>query len=373
MNRDKVAKSVESTLLAGVFPARTRFLKRCTAPRLLPSGPFSLSKQRTGFSAFTLVELLVSMGVVVLLVLLFTQLLNSAATVTTLGHKQMDADSQAREVLDRMAIDLSQMFKRPDVDYYLKASGTASDCGACGAQAGNDQAAFYSTVPGYYSTSPSPAPTFTQKSPVSLLSYRINSNTASPAYNRMERLGKGLAWNGAVTGWTPVVFLPQSIGGPQPPSGNWPVAVSSSATNSDCNNTACYETIGPQVFRFEYYYLMKAQVVNGTTFPPVFSNTPWDTRIPGHTTVSGMRDVSAMIADIAVIDPRSKVLVTVSQMEQLAGTNGQTSVLVDYSTEMTPGQLRANWRNALDANASGLPPSAISGIRVYERFFYLNQ
>ena len=33
-----------------------------------------------------------------LLVLLFTQLLNSAASITTLGHKQMDADSQARQL-----------------------------------------------------------------------------------------------------------------------------------------------------------------------------------------------------------------------------------------------------------------------------------
>ena len=52
------------------------------------------------------------MGVLVLLVLLFTQLLNSAATVTILGHKLMDADSEARQVFDRMAIDFAQMVKR---------------------------------------------------------------------------------------------------------------------------------------------------------------------------------------------------------------------------------------------------------------------
>ena len=54
----------------------------------------------------------------VVLVLLFTQLLNSTASITTLGHKQMDADSQARQLLDRMAIDFAQMVKRSDVDYY---------------------------------------------------------------------------------------------------------------------------------------------------------------------------------------------------------------------------------------------------------------
>ena len=67
-------------------------------------------------SGFTLAELVVSVGVLVLLVLLTTQLFKSAATVTTLGHKQMDADAQARQLLDRMAIDFAQMVKRNDVD-----------------------------------------------------------------------------------------------------------------------------------------------------------------------------------------------------------------------------------------------------------------
>src|SRR5437763_193689 len=121
------------------------------------------------------------MGVLVLLVLLFTQLFNSAATVTILGYKKMDADSQARQVFDRMAFDFGQMVKRtdkrpdvrPDVDYYLKSSsGSVTDCGVCGAEAGNDQAAFYSAVAGYYPT-PTAIPTGTPigASPVSLVSY----------------------------------------------------------------------------------------------------------------------------------------------------------------------------------------------------------
>ena len=84
---------------------------------------FTLAKQRERLSGFTLAEILVTMGVLVLLVLLFTQLLNSAATITTVGHKRMDADSQARQVLDRMAIDFAQMVKRTDVGYFVKAPG----------------------------------------------------------------------------------------------------------------------------------------------------------------------------------------------------------------------------------------------------------
>src|SRR6266545_1934058 len=130
-------------------------------------------------AAFTLAELLVSIGVLALLVVLATQLLNSAATITTLGHKRMDTDSEARQLLDRMAIDLVQMVKRSDVDYYVKASTTASDCTACGLQPGNDQMIFYSTVPGYFSTDL----TYGQKSPISIIGYRVNSIGTSSSYN----------------------------------------------------------------------------------------------------------------------------------------------------------------------------------------------
>ena len=113
--------------------------------RYRPVQPPRLPLQCRGAAGFTLAELLVSVGVLVLLVLLFTQLLNSAATVMTLGNKGMDTDSQARELLDRMAIDFDQMLKRTDVSYFAKTVGKLRG------RSGNDQIAFYSAVPGYYS------------------------------------------------------------------------------------------------------------------------------------------------------------------------------------------------------------------------------
>src|SRR5262249_16205246 len=85
-----------------------------------------LPLQWRGGAGFTLAELLVTVGVLVLLVFLTAQLLITAATVTTLGHKQMDADAQARQLLDQMVIDFAQMMKRSDVDYYVKSSWFAT-------------------------------------------------------------------------------------------------------------------------------------------------------------------------------------------------------------------------------------------------------
>jgi hypothetical protein len=87
-----------------------------------------------------------------------------------------------------------------------------------------------------------------------------------------------------------------------------------------------------------------------------------------------MQDVAAVVVNIAVIDPQSKVLVTDTQLARLNGADGLPPVLVDYdaASMTTPGQLLAQWRAALDANTIGLPRPAISGIRVYERYLYLS-
>ena len=314
----------------------------------------------TGRDAFTLAELVVTVGVLVLLVFLATQLLNSAVTVTTLGHKQMDADAQARQLLDRMAIDFAQMVKRSDVDYYVKSSATAPLRHVL--QPGNDQIAFYSAVPGYY-------PSTGSQSPVSLVAYRVTSNSASSSYNKMERMGKGLVWNAVSTTDTPVVFIPVPVASPLPsplpspmpnpsPAPAWP------ETASSANTWSGSEVIGPQVFRFEYYYLLK----DGS-----FSDIPWTTVNSTHTQLKGMQDVAAIVVDIAVIDAKSKVLLDNSA--QVPPPNDNITVLraqlVDYASGHPSGWLRTQWQNTLDTNTT-LPRPAVSGIRVYERFIYLS-
>src|SRR6266511_5849515 len=366
----------------------------------------TFSSRLKASAAFTLAELAVTVGVLVVLVFLATQLLKSAATVTTLGHKQMDADSQTRQLLDRMAIDFAQMVKRSDVDYYLKSSATPPPTGVRNLlQPGNDKIAFYSTVPGYY-------PSTGSQSPVSLVSYLINLQ------NKLERMGKGLVWNAVSVNQTPVVFMPIPIASavptpelPPPPATPTPSPTPAWQEISSTGTWSDSEVSGPQVFRFEYYYLLKGQTdpINpGTTYSPLFSDTPWDTRICScpsptpaatptaiptatplpvatptppslccHVAPEGMQDVAAVVVVIAVIEPQSKVLLdtvdpTGAKLSRLNGADGSPPLLVDFAAGMTPGQLLAQWRAALDANTVGLPLPAISGIRVYERYLYLS-
>ena len=90
-----------------------------------------------------------------------------------------------------------------------------------------------------------------------------------------------------------------------------------------------------------------------------------------------MQDVAAIVVDIAVIDPRARCFLPMRQITSLA------SQLIDWGTtscpgcptqtqwQTTPGLLRAQWQNTLNGITT-LPRPAISGIRVYERYFYLS-
>ena len=348
-------------------------VKTVAGPRASTVGALEatlLPKHRHGAGGFTLAELLVSVGVLVLLILLATQLLNSAGTITTLGHKQMDADSQARQVLDRLAIDFAQMVKRSDVDYYLKSSAPPPLRSVL--QLGNDRIGFYSTVPGYY-------PSTGAQSPVSLVAYRVNSQ------NKLERMGKGLVWSAVSNTYTPVVFIPIPVASPLPvgelPAPTPPPPLPTPAWPQAGNQTADpdYEVVGPQVFRFEYYYLLKGGInPTGGFFSSILSDTPWDARIASHTSPEGMQDIAAVVVDIAVIGPRSRGLLTNLQISTLAGSLidwGKTSCPgcpTQTQWQTTPGLVQAQWRAAVDANTIGLPLPVLSGIRLYERRFYLS-
>ena len=268
------------------------------------------------------------MSILTVLVLLVARMLDSAVTVTGSANKRMESDSQARPLFDRMAVDVAQMIKRPDVSYHFKS--------AAAQMPGNDIAAFFTSVPGYSATS---------SSSVSLVAYRINSDANNTGtYNRLERMGRGLPWNGSASSALPMVFLPLTI------ASEFPAAASSTAYDSP----STYEVIGPQVFRLEYCFVERA---TGTLieYPSGWSSAA----------AVAVKDVSAIVVAIAVIDSRSKVIVSDSQLATLGED------LEDYETGMASGELLTQWQAALDANVN-VSRTALTGVRLYERYFQLS-
>jgi prepilin-type N-terminal cleavage/methylation domain-containing protein len=334
---------------------------------------------------FTLAELLVSLGVLALLILFVAQMVNTAATTIRPENKHIDTDTQARVVLDRMAVDFAKMVKRTDVDYYMKAFAGYRNPKAHGnglklkvGDLGNDQAAFFSEVPGYY-------PPAGSQSPLSLVAYRINNDPNSARYLQLERMAKGLLWNGVNNGTTPnspypIVFTTGQIdttctnpcpcnGTTGPWAGPWSGALCDTKSDSD------YEAIGPGVFRFEYYYLLKDGSINFC--PRIDCTTTWNSNLPLSTNLNAFSDVEAIAVVIAVIDPASRALVypnalfnLMSDMADFKNANGK-----GFGAQKI-GDVENNWNLAVQSaaqtgTAAGdpFPPVAASGIRIYNRYF----
>jgi len=319
---------------------------------------------------FTLAELLVSVFVLVIIIFMVAQLLTSATAVTRTGHKHINTDTQARVALDRMALDLAQMMKRTDIDYYVKGLTSYSGHGnghgwghQGGGDLGSDQLAFFSQVPGYY-----PAGT---QSPISLVAYRVNqSNSTSRAYLKLERLGKGLLWNGASNSIPSMVFLPVTIGS------LWPAAINNNNNCGGSGNSSCdadYEIVGPGIFRFEYYYILK----NGRA-----TDVPWNTDA-GHTSTAGigLGDIEAIGVTVAVIDSTARAMIDAANSGSLLDLAND---FADFKTSHGRGvgqatryigELEANWETTIEnvvstgATSTGLPipREAAKAIRIYGR------
>jgi len=132
--------------------------------------PTMLAKPPPRLAGFTLIEIMVAVAVLVILILFVAQLTNSATAIARVGTKHMDADTQARTVLDRLGFDIGRMIRRNDLDYYIKGAAAYTGHGnghgwgkkSTGGQKGSDQCAFFASVPGYY-------PQSSGQSPISLV------------------------------------------------------------------------------------------------------------------------------------------------------------------------------------------------------------
>ena len=337
---------------------------------------YPIAAQRT-CRGFTLTEMLISIVILALLILVVTQVISTTATTVRPANKHIDTDTEARTVFDRMAVDFAQMLKRPDVDYYVKANAIKYPGHSGGHKKGgggpgggqtdlNDYIAFYAQAPGYSSGSP-----------MSLVAYRINGLSSSPAYNKLERRGEGLLWNG-ISNYNqnsatanPIFFLPVLIQNIWSCTGNNPCVIANST--SQTKDLPYLETIGPNVFRFEYCYLLK----NGKA-----TDTPWDQEA-GHTSINGLADVEAIGVTIAVIDPQSRSLLTNGDSNETNLLNLQL-LMEDFRT--SPGRGVGGTKNVIDQEAqwnevitdpvtypqtANMPRAALSAIRVYSRSFDL--
>jgi prepilin-type N-terminal cleavage/methylation domain-containing protein len=346
-------------------------------------------------SGFTLIEMMVSMTVLVLLVLMATKILNGTTLAATNGRKRLDADSQARMIFDRMGGDFGRMVLRKDLDCLFKKV------------TGNDSLFFYSEAPAFFSGS--------NQCSISLVGYRINLNQDPSDPNKtipqLERLGKGLNWDGnggaAPSAYPVFLSFTGTDAGPDSAStlfsGPWSNLMSATGSDPD------FQVIGEQVFRLEIAFLLSDGTVSNQPIkdPSGSKNNLTATRAPSSldnsnfgysggsrwydtlhyqgyvcTTASssgavwtrlGLKDVSGIVVALGILDSSSQQIV--ADKSKLGGGFRDPT---DLELKAAPPKLMAKtWLDAVyngsETATDGSPKIAASQIRVYQRTFFLNQ
>jgi len=396
-------------------------------------------------SGFTLVEMMVALAVLSLLVLLIAQLFTSASQVTRASTVRLDADTEARLVLDRMAADFTWMLRRPDVDFHFVKQVPS---GGAPTTAPSDTFFFFSEVPGYYD----PVETVPESN-VSLVGYRINSTTY-----QLERLARGLSWDAdnATKSGIPAIFLTyDNYAGTSTTLtdytpdilstilGNWPNIDQTTYTD------AYFHVLGASVFRLEFCYFLKDgtysvvpainyAAINANGVPSTTGNTSvsnnlnagsaptpskgsptygvgsrWYDSTNNHAYICtsapanvsnaavwrplGMADVQAIVVTIAILDQTSQKLLgstpstglkSITQFLTDPTWNNATGAMSSPpaptisvgsgATATTPILMAQSWLNTVNGTGGttfappGIPKAAANQVRVYQRFFYLN-
>ena len=326
---------------------------------------------KTWHRAFTLVEVLVAMLVLTIMLLAVSQIVNSANKATGNSRKQINADSEARTVFDRIADDLGHMINRSDVDFALGRNNGGPNNGV------NDTLFFYSEGSALADTAyPTPA-----QSTAALVGYRINSSY------QLERLGKDMALGASPPDG--MVYLTYSTPGqpaasmPTPNalstfSGNsaWQTLIGSSPTYTGGTDPTYYHVLSQSVFRFEFCYLLKPVTqAGGTVASAVYSNYPnnLSNSTSTYTYATGLQQVQAIVVALAVLDPDSRKTISTSNLVTL------TSALTDPTDPpkgtlgTSPPQLMAQvWDSEIaPGNFTGATKTAAANVRIYQRTFYL--
>lgn len=385
-------------------------------------------------SGFTLAELLVSMVVLLILVVLAAQLINNTTALTGQSGRSMDADAQARLVLDRVSADFARFDRRGGMDsLFAKIDGG-------GSADPNDKLFFYSTGTGFYST----AGTFTAQDNTgfSLVGYRVGTPNANlPKSLQLERLGKTLTWTGGYTP-APSPLPPGGTGGAPgsplflsfPANSLFPFPASTLAgaygtaigTNPPAYSNGVdgdYHVLGEQVFRLEFCFLLRdgtlanrplrdraanpvlgmprwtvtaglptaaADATQGYAAGPAGSGAAslWFNDTVGAKRVyrcasaekgaavwvpGGLEGVSAIVVAIATLDNVNRVRAPDTVRIALTLPDPTDAELVGTP----PRTMAVTWNQAVVqpnfAASAGIPPSVAASIRIYQRFIYLNE
>ena len=390
------------------FPPRWRVNSRCVSKRRRPR-------------AFTLVEVMVSMTILVLLLVVVSQMVNSTSNVTRISQLHVDADNAARAVFERMERDFNGMIRRPDLDCSIYPYCSEPGFKNAGSTP-NDYLFFFCQTGAIKSAAGGPSSRATAVADaIAMVGYRVweggvgaNStpvkSTSDTPYYALERFAQSNALN--IGSDRPLLFLCTGLNGGG--TALLTPGYASNPKNVDQNSTllkgtlfrlahpysddasGCFHSLSDQVFRLEFALQMKQSWLDNYYLKTsgAAPNAPYWTsaKLPATSTptpsdlakvVLDMRDVASITVTMAILDTDSR--------RKIPGYNPLTPTGI-YLTDMaqlcaalvdgdTP-DVATIWADTLTkiGTSTETPQKNISAIarrvaaqnaRIYQRTFYL--
>jgi len=323
--------------------------------------------------AFTIIELMLAMALVLVVMLVISQIMRSTQIVTSASRRHLDADSEARTVFDRMDADFSRMVKRTDVDFLIDKGET------------NDSVYFYSEAPSVQAG-------LATTNSVALIGYRVN-----PESHQLERFSLGLAYTNSSS--NNMVFL-NYTNAPSTTNAPVPSSTLSVVFSNAISLPGNYQVIAPDVFRLELSFLLKPYT-DSTTMgpkPSYYSVAPFNPSVLGRSDTNqifstmensasygnwgeiGWGDVQAVVVTLAILDESTqKALPNLTNaLISMSQTNSQVLPKADPSflasnPPVLPAQM---WQTNIDSGSYikgvKVPRAVVNQVRVYQRVFPIN-
>jgi len=276
----------------------------------------NLACQKGARGAFTLVEVLVAMAIFLFMAVIVASITGGVSQVAGQSQRRMSVDGGVRQSLSRISSDFSRAIIRSDLPFRIEK------------KSGNDSLIFLAAAEGY-----------SAGRGITMLGYQVTNAS-------LQRGAEATTWTSS--GATALSFTS--------------VANAAASKNYLSIDSANYEILESDIFRMEVAFLMG----DGSIQSAVGTNAGSTTYIANFASTArtaSSNAIRAVIVTVAAVDSRARGAMPPSEYSQLAGK----------FRDATPGRDPLTlWTDDFKNSASGMPQAAREGIRIYQRYIYID-
>ena len=294
---------------------------------------------------FSLIELLVAITILAVIVVVVAQIFSASSSAISSSNKGVNALDASQAVFQQLDLDISRMVLRNDVDYAF----VKSDAGGAG-DPGNDSISFYAEAPGLSEAGGGGTP----PRPLSVVAYQVVQDSLTEL---LELQYGALQIDWTSTGSHP--FVPTS-----------PLSTSQLLTTLDtpAPNTlptvTSFVNLAPEVIRMEICFQLASDPVTSDSPPHLLTKT-----VPAYGSATSIpfpiHNLAGIFVGLVVIDPKSRLLLPKGADLKVAQLFPDAVDNQDILSLWTP------YNTASNLEAAGVPPQAVEGIHVYQKYFPL--